>query len=312
VDLSTIDETHRNKLRWFEQNSGREVPYELLDQNRLVTKAKGIFKPKDTEYALSIRQVIGSRYNDGEVARFERGVWKLEYAQEGDTESDLQSLYANRGLLACMRDSVPVGVLIQTRPKPNTTYFVVGTALVMSIKGNLFVLIGPASIDHIASYTRIELAIARTASVFEESEAYDASSVDDARERIAKEVALRRGQPRFRTDLLEAYQGQCSMSGSRVIEALEAAHITPYRGRSTNQVSNGLLLRCDHHTLFDLGLIAVNEDDYTILISPRLADSEYEYLSDRQLVLPSDVNARPDEHALRRHREWSGLGLRVS
>jgi hypothetical protein len=264
------------------------------------------------EYALSVRQVIGSRYNDSEIARFERGVWKLEYAQEGDTESDLKALYANRGLLACMRDSVPVGVLIQTKPKPSTTYFVVGTALVMSIKGNLFVLIGPASIDHLTSYGRVESIIAKSSSILEEGAAYDFSTEVDARERIIREVALRRGQPRFRSDLLEAYQGQCSMSGSKVVEALEAAHITPYRGTMTNKVNNGLLLRCDYHTLFDLGMIAVHEEDYRIMISAKLADSEYEYLSDRRLVLPSDSTALPDAQVLRRHREWAGFGSRVS
>src|ERR1700722_13744752 len=41
---------------------------------------------------------------------------------------------------------------------------------------------------------------------------------------------------------------------------LEAAHITPYMGASTNSLLNGLLLRADIHTLFNLGLISIDPD----------------------------------------------------
>ncbi|XHX78739.1 MAG: HNH endonuclease signature motif containing protein [Stenomitos frigidus ULC029] len=46
-------------------------------------------------------------------------------------------------------------------------------------------------------------------------------------------------------------------SSSDVKQALEAAHTIPYNGK-TNNISKGLLLRADLHTLFDLKLITVN------------------------------------------------------
>ncbi len=87
---------HVDKLRWFAQNSGNEVPYSSLDQLRLVSGPKGIYKPASMEYALSIRQVLGSKYNDGKVDWLGKGVWRFDYAQEGAHESDLNRLFTNR------------------------------------------------------------------------------------------------------------------------------------------------------------------------------------------------------------------------
>ncbi|EAN8121017.1 HNH endonuclease, partial [Salmonella enterica] len=58
------------------------------------------------------------------------------------------------------------------------------------------------------------------------------------------------------------------------LQVLEAAHIHPYLGEKTNVVSNGLLLRADVHTLFDLGLLWVNPADLRIGIAEALRHSE--------------------------------------
>ena len=81
----------------------------------------------------------------------------------------------------------------------------------------------------------------------------------DGRERAIGAIVRRRGQPAFRRALLEAYHERCAVTGCDAPEALEAAHVVPYRGVATNHPANGLLLRADLHALFDLGLIAVDE-----------------------------------------------------
>jgi len=48
------------------------------------------------------------------------------------------------------------------------------------------------------------------------------------------------------------------ISGCNVQEALEAAHIRPYSECGTNKIANGLLLRADLHTLFDLHLMSLD------------------------------------------------------
>jgi hypothetical protein len=93
----------------------------------------------------------------------------------------------------------------------------------------------------------------------ENSGAFSPLDVIDARRKIMASIVQRRGQRTFRESLMKAYDGRCAISGCPVPQILEAAHIFPYRGDATNDVTNGLLLRSDLHTLFDCGLIAVDE-----------------------------------------------------
>jgi hypothetical protein len=53
-----------------------------------------------------------------------------------------------------------------------------------------------------------------------------------------------------------SYQGRCAVTSCDAGAALEGAHLRPYRGPESNDVTNGLLLRADIHTLFDLRLLA--------------------------------------------------------
>jgi predicted restriction endonuclease len=84
---------------------------------------------------------------------------------------------------------------------------------------------------------------------------------------------------------------------------LEAAHITPYLGPQTNDVSNGLLLRADIHTLFDLGLLSVDSTNYRILVSKVLDGTEYQSLAGKDLLLPGAISKRPSTKALKEHQK---------
>ena len=131
---------------------------------------------------------------------------------------------------------------------------------------------------------------------------------EDERRRAIREVAVREGQTGFRRRVLEAYGATCAITGADVPAALEAAHIAPYRGPRSHSVNNGLCLRSDIHALFDRGLLAVDERDLRVIISPVLAVSrEYSHLDGVELTLPQDPGDRPSESALRAHREWSEL-----
>lgn len=125
------------------------------------------------------------------------------------------------------------------------------------------------------------------------------SDLEDARKRIVAAIVVRQGQGEFRKGLLEAYQRSCAITGCNTVEALEAAHLVPYLGPITNCVTNGVLLRADIHTLFDLGLLSVNPDDYRILISKRLAGSPYQELAGQQMRLPVDNAIWPSCQALK-------------
>jgi hypothetical protein len=444
----TLSDDHLAKLHWFADNAGKVVPYSLLDELRLVTKAKGIFKPTGTDLTLSVRQVLGSSYKDDAVVEDDQGNWTFNYAQEGSNPEDRDTYYTNRGLVDCIDYRVPVGVMIQINPKPNTLYRVVGLGRVEDWEDGQFIIRGPAEVPSATTLRRrsrrywafaanpatydieraiatlaedtwtvkqfdvqagdraiiwkskgrsdrrgivalaevlsdpevtasanpdywidsatiapeervniryirpaglpiwedgqdrellrrlsvsratggsvfkvdgvlwdrvmeraggwvesdtVEIDVAQAAEALAATNAFDPTSVVDAREKLLREVALRRGQPKFRAELMAAYEGRCAITGCDVPEALEAAHIVPYRGPTTNHVSNGLLLRADIHTLFDLGLISVDEE-MRVVVSERLANSQYGKLARKAIRLPSEQGKFPSRSALAEHR----------
>jgi len=132
--------------------------------------------------------------------------------------------------------------------------------------------------------------------------AFNPITVRDGREWVLASIVRRRGQAAFRNSLIEAYSGTCPVTGSKVEPILEAAHIIPYLGPTTHHVQNGLLLRADIHTLFDLQLLAVDPVSLAIVLSPDLASSEYAGLAGRFLTLPANPFQHPSRDALRAHR----------
>ncbi|GAA3042382.1 hypothetical protein GCM10010528_22770 [Gordonia defluvii] len=116
-----------------------------------------------------------------------------------------------------------------------------------------------------------------------------------------RSIATRRGQQKFRRGLLDRYEGACAITGCTVESVLEAAHIDPFRGDDSHHLQNGLLLRADIHTLFDLYLLTIG-DDYAVLVSPRLRNTEYENFNGTTLDLPADSSSHPNSGALQRHR----------
>lgn len=123
----------------------------------------------------------------------------------------------------------------------------------------------------------------------------------DARRRVLSAVVQRRGQQRFRRLVLAAYGGACAITGSTAEPVLEAAHIDPYAGDHTQHVTNGLLLRSDLHTLFDLHLITVTAGEL-LAVSPQLRGTEYAAFNRKRLNLPALPENNPDAGALQRHR----------
>lgn len=136
---------------------------------------------------------------------------------------------------------------------------------------------------------------------------FDPESSKDGRARTVDTIIKRRGEPGFRQKLLTAYEYQCAFTGCNASDALEAAYIVPYRGDYTHDVSNGILLRTDLHTLFDLGKIAVDTRTMTIVMAEELLNSSYRILVNRPLHFPKDEAMRPSTEGLDLHRRLSGL-----
>lgn len=214
-----------------------------------------------------------------------------------------------------MDHRVPAGVIRQTKGKGagGTRYVVVGVALVVAGHHGFFLFEGfsPDGTAHETPGPRAHIEVtvfgADQAQGLAKSGSFDPNSAEDGREPAMTSILLRRGQPKFREDLLSAYGGRCAITGCDVEAANDAARITSYKGANTNVVDNGLLLRADIHTLFDLGKIAVETKTMTAIIAPSLVGTHYGFLQGQPLTLPKNPALAPSRKALDSHREWTGL-----
>lgn len=145
---------------------------------------------------------------------------------------------------------------------------------------------------------------------FDDADQFDPSGVKDERDRVIVAIKRRRGQPKFRNELLRAYSRRCAFTNCAVEQVLEAAHIISYMGPNTNHVQNGLLLRADVHTLFDMQLIGVDvsgEEPIVILHESIRREAAYQGLHGSKLRLPKNDVDRPSRRALEQHFATSGI-----
>jgi hypothetical protein len=194
-----------------------------------------------------------------------------------------------------MRDDVPIGVMRHVNGGSSPQYYVLGVALVSTWDAGYFYLEGfsPEGFARPRGPAGQTEAIRHSDPVlFANMAMLQPDLLQDARRRVIALITLRQGQGEFRKSVLAAYEGRCTISGCDAIEAVEAAHITPYAGPATIRVDNGLALRADLHTLFDHGLIAVAIDSMSLLLSRSLESTIYAEFGRRPLGLPREPSLR--------------------
>lgn len=121
----------------------------------------------------------------------------------------------------------------------------------------------------------------------------------DSRTFALRAIAQRQGQQGFRRALLSAYHRRCAVTGTATESVLEAAHIARYLGQQSNKTNNGLLLRADIHTLFDLHRVTVTPE-YVFRTDPALS-SPYTELDRAGIHLPGKPNDQPMRELLDEH-----------
>lgn len=141
----------------------------------------------------------------------------------------------------------------------------------------------------------IEVAVSNAQCDADDDGEFNPDNKQDERKRTARQIACRRGQAKFREKLLAAYSGRCAITDCDAEPALEAAHIRGYLGDKEHHVTNGLILRADIHTLYDLDLIAVHPSTLVIHVGKSLKETEYATLLEGR-VLRSSVSGTPPNH----------------
>ena len=120
-------------------------------------------------------------------------------------------------------------------------------------------------------------------------------------------VRPRLGQGGFRVLVMDEYGRRCAITGERTLPVLEAAHIQPYSELGPHDVTNGVFLRSDLHTLFDRGYLTLT-NELKVEVSPRIRE---EYSNGRDSyalhgqdlkILPTIMAHRPDKKCLEWHQ----------
>jgi len=260
----------------------------LFDGERipLVNPQRGIFKPRQMHFLLSIKTVFpkpGGRvwYDDQrEVHRqiFE-GDETVEYAFMGEDPGAAD----NRWLREAYQHQIPIIYFLGIAPgryQAMLPTFIAGW-------------------DPTALKARI---------VFGALDQQSLTPPENAPERryALRAVKQRLHQASFREAVVSAYNGRCALSGLPETLLLDAAHIVEDTHERFGQpiVPNGIPLSKIHHAAFDAHLIGI-DPDYKLHVSDRLLGQNdgpmleaLKKLDKGKLHLPKRTQDRPDRNRL--------------
>lgn len=304
-----VPEQFLSAYDWFTENAGRHIsvlPHHMKTGKPATTiplsRDSGIYIPRKElvqfkqgrRYALSIH--TGKGYGDRPLLHLADGTWILDYEEHRGT-ADEQGY--NASLKNCLNDGIPVGVFLKDKLGG---YTILGLAYVERYNGftGMFTLHGPVTPENEARGCFISHG-------FDELPLEDQTALKlsddsaDERKAVITQQIRREQQGKFRQLLLDAYNETCAITKTNVPQVLQAAHINPYRGKRSQIVSNGLLLRADLHLLFDAYLLSIDPQNGLVAISQRLANSRYSSLKGRELYLPSDHHNEPNPSLLALH-----------
>lgn len=131
--------------------------------------------------------------------------------------------------------------------------------------------------------------------------------VEELRFGSPQTIRPRLGQGSFRLAVIDAYGGACAVTTEHSLPVLEAAHIRPFSQGGRHEVSNGLPLRRDLHTLFDLGYVTIRPDR-TFAVSRQLRDDYangrvYYALDGQTIASPASPEDQPSPELLEWHSD---------
>ena len=219
----------------------------------LVNPQRGIFKPKQMQYLLSIRTVFprpGARVWYDDQRQVHSQIFESREAVDYAFMGKNPDVADNRWLREAFENRVPV------------IYF-------LGVAPGLYQAIIPTYIsgwDANALKARIVFGIQDQAD-------YVAPESVSERRYALQTVKQRLHQASFREAVISAYNGRCALSGLPEQRLLDAAHIISDKDERLGQpvVPNGLPLSKIHHAAFDAHLIGI-DPDYRLHVSGRLLD----------------------------------------
>jgi len=222
---------------------------------------------------------------------------------------------ANKGVLACLQDRLPVMVIATTRTKDaagGARYRMLGLAMIESYDGAANVFRVRGCTDAVSESLRGVAAEEELEEVYLRDRLLLPFELADRRSsyRSPREIRDRA----FRSIVLNEYRRQCCVCGALfllkqegkdpLVEA-EAAHIIPVDKQGPDDPRNGLSFCRRHHWAFDHGLFTVT-DARLVRISPAIRRAQVrrfdlEEYDGEEISGPARESCLPDTSALAWH-----------
>jgi putative restriction endonuclease len=168
---------------------------------------------------------------------------------------------------------------------------------------------GASLLAELEARTKSDILFERGRRIFEDGKF---SETEQARYGAPVLVAPRLGQGAFRIKIAEAYHFECALSETKVLPALEAAHIRPYSDGGAHMLNNGIFLRKDIHSVLDAGFATLT-DDLRFHVSSKITEvfnngNEYKRLHGQRIKLPTLEQDRPSTECVRWHQTERFVG----
>lgn len=238
------DLTSRDLRSGF-QFDGQRIP--------LINPQRGIFKPTQMQYLLSIRTVYprpGARVWYDDQRQVHRQIYEGEEAVDYAFMGQNADAAENRWLREAMQNAIPFIYFLGVSP------------------GRYRALIPSFVIDWDPATLKSRIA-------FRAEEEAELGVPQTAVERryALRQVQQRLHQATFREAVITAYRGSCALSGLREPVLLDAAHIVEDKHERLGQpvVQNGIPLAKTHHAAFDAHLIGI-DPDFRVHVARRLLE----------------------------------------
>lgn len=142
----------------------------------------------------------------------------------------------------------------------------------------------------------------------------------DVEEAVATEVwrlqKARRGQSRFREEVMSYWSGVCPLTGIGEPDLLRASHIIPWN-RCESEVDrldpdNGLLLSAHWDAAFDRGLVSF-DDEGAVMAAPQISDSTMTHMSGGETPSIKGLGERHRQNlAWHRNNRWQRRDVPLS
>ncbi|MHB8255286.1 MAG: HNH endonuclease [Acidiferrobacter sp.] len=252
----------------------------------LINPQRGIFKPQQMRYLLSIKTVFpkpGGKVWYDDQRHVHRQIFEsdetIDYAFMGQNPDAAD----NRWLLEAFENRIPI------------IYF-------LGIAPGRYQAMLPA---FISGWDRKALTARVTFGVPGQDLLVPPESVLERRYAL-RIVKQRLHQASFREAVITAYNGRCALSGLPESLLLDAAHIVSDKDERLGQaiVPNGIPLSKIHHAAFDAYLIGI-DPDYRLHVSERLLGQKdgpmleaLKGLNGGTIYLPNRIKDRPDRDRL--------------